>query len=155
MPFVVKAEIQAEQAAPLQRDVKPEFVPQPEATVAQTPTTPTTPPTTPATPPPAATPTTPPSGGSDALPDNLGMGSGGCSDPMVQEMIALDNKDRAAGGAGPLQCDDTVCKLALEHSKSQCEYAVFIPPSCSSCVYFRISFSLCHSQQFPPENNNC
>ena len=70
----------------------------------------------PTTPPPS-----PPSGGSGALSDNIGKASTGCGDPMVQEMVAADNRDR--GGAGTLQCDDELSQMAMEHSKVQCECA--------------------------------
>ena len=53
--------------------------------------------------------------------DNIGKASTGCSDPMVAEMVAMDTASRDQQGLGPLQCDDALSAMAVEHSKSQCE----------------------------------
>lgn len=81
------------------------------------------PPVAPAPPPPT------PAAQSNLLEDNIGLESRGCADPIVQGLIALDNEARAAIGSPQLTCDENVCRLALEHSKSQCLYAPSWHPS--------------------------
>ena len=48
-------------------------------------------------------------------------GAGACGDPMVKEMIGLDNKDRSVAGSPSLKCDTMAGKLALAWSQGQCQ----------------------------------
>ena len=60
------------------------------------------------------------------LADSLDKASGGCEDPMVLEMIALHNKERASEGLAALKIDASLCEMALAHSKDQAKCA--LPP---------------------------
>lgn len=90
---------------------------------------PAPPPPAPAPPPPAPPPPPPPApaaGGSDDLINNVGVETprfGGplCEDQLVKDLISKDNAYRAQFGFAPLACDEQICQMALEHSRSQCQ----------------------------------
>lgn len=53
-------------------------------------------------------------------------GSGSCGDPLVKEMVSLDNQARSRSGLAALKCDALAGTLAMDSSKGQCR--------CGLCV---------------------
>jgi hypothetical protein len=49
----------------------------------------------------------------------------GCSDPVVQEVVALVNDARSSNGLSPLTCDNGLTQAAYLHSLDMCEQNYF------------------------------